>query len=118
MSFEDLITPEQVAAARGYGEVPPRPPGPPAYGLTEARKVVPLKGLTRSQWLKDPVEQVTASGWPRWFPVTKADFDEARANEDVERNARRKTRRKTRGLLPDGDVNEGDQPHRNIHPWN
>lgn len=117
MSFEDLMTPEQVEAARGYGAVHPRPAGVPAYGLTAARKVIPLKGLTRSQWLKDPVEQVTSSGWPRWYPVNATDFNEVLAREEIERNARRKTRRKPKGFLPDGDVHD-EEPPRNRHPWN
>lgn len=118
MAFEDLITPAMVEAARGYGEIPPRPPGSPTYGLTESRKVIPLKGLTRSKWLKDPVAQVSSSGWPRWYPTNQADFDEVLAREEAEQNTRRKTRRKTRGLLPDGDVHDDDEPPRNRHPWN
>ena len=118
MAFEDLITPEQVRAAMKEGDVPPRPPGPATYGLTAARKVIPLTGLTRGQWLKDPVVKVTASGWSRWYPSDAADFNEVVAREEVERNRTRKTRRRPRGLLPEGDVPAADGPPRNRHPWN
>ena len=118
MPWEDLIAPEQVEAARGYGTVPPRPPGPPTYGLTVSRKVVPLAGLTRSKWLKDPIEQVTSSGWSRWYPTNQADFNEVVARAEVERNATKKTRRKPRGFLPEDDVADDDEPPRNRHLWN
>ena len=117
MAFEDLISPEQVLAAKGYGEVPPRPCGAPTVGLTTARHVVFLSGLTRAKWLKDPVEQVSASGWTRWYPMEPADYNEVIAREEAERNSR-KGRRKTKGPMFDGDVNPPEEPRRNGHPWN
>lgn len=117
MSFEDLITPEMVNAAIGYGTVYPRPPGPATVGLTAARKVVFLKGLTRSKWLKDPIEKVSGSGWTRWYPVNQYDFDEILARDEQERNAR-KGKRKPKGFTFNGDVDEPEGPPRNRHPWN
>jgi hypothetical protein len=47
----------------------PRPPGPPAWGLTRKGRVVLLADRRPEDEQKDPVVKVTEEGWPRWFPV-------------------------------------------------
>ena len=114
MSFEDLITPEQVDAARGIEEEHVRPPGDPTVGLTANRKVVFLSSFTKSTWGAACIIKVTREGWDYWYPVQDGDIDVALQQRALMLKEARKAKKKKPTPLFDGDVknNEGD------HSWN
>jgi hypothetical protein len=61
------------AELAGGPPLPPRPAGPPSYGLTVGGHVVELARRTPAAERFDPLKLVTGGGWPTWYPALETD---------------------------------------------
>lgn len=59
----------------GIHNFPKRPQGTPEWILTKSGSVVPYATYSRAHYERDPIDFVTAEGWPCWYPPSKCDIE-------------------------------------------